>query len=137
VYSVPSTSFKGIRIPTVAAGVTVLVLCAAAAFQVALLCQASSSEPGRASLVVVFAILTASTVLIVGTIWMNRVQASRMESVGALVCAELITWSMVTFFAGEWWGTGAFLFWASGSLIFAPSWLLAWHVGPGRAAPRR
>jgi hypothetical protein len=79
-------------------------------------------------LLVLFAPLTAATVLLTGSLWTRSLRASIRECVRALIIVEAVAFALVGFFSGEWFSLFVFPFWVGVSLVFAPSWLLAFWI---------
>jgi hypothetical protein len=127
---------RRIRISVVAGGAMLMVGAAIVAFAAGVWFHTTwpnAGPLGRLSLLVPFAPLTALIILVAGTMWARSVNPSAMETIDALLCVELIAWSIIALFAGEFFSSFVFLFWVPVNVMLAPWWLLAsWLGGRGR-----
>jgi hypothetical protein len=125
---VPKT--RPFRVTVVAGGAIVMVGCALAAFAGTwMFYRAYPNVLGDRWFVVLFAPALAVFVVLAGANWTRSVRPSILESLGALLVAELIALAIVAGIAGALLMEVVFLFWAAASVAVAPWWLLGLWIG--------
>jgi hypothetical protein len=127
------------RVAVIGSGVILMVGSAIAAFAMDWLLYTmwpAVQPQSRLAFVVPFAPLTAVFIVIAGSIWTRRLRPSAVETIGVLLCVELIAYGIVGLIAGGFFALIVFMFWAVSNIVFAPWWLLAVWIGrtTGRVA---